>query len=126
MAISGLYTNVDGMIVAFVVFFGVGLFVAARVSRILFVAANFVEFFGFGRRLHGVLNQRRHSLSVRDGFCRDVLRQRVHDDRRLYGRNLHTRTFPKNDRRVHYYTNVINKHLIVLCKRFFELDAGKA
>jgi hypothetical protein len=87
---SGSYTNIDGVIVLFVLLFVLAPVVAALVLLIVFFAAHFVEFFGLMSGIDGILNQRRHGLRVRNGLGRDVLRQRVGHYRNWYRRYLHT------------------------------------
>lgn|GEM_PF-3543201 len=111
------YADVNRVIPLFVVFFALAPFIAAIVFRLFLVAADLVEFFGFGGRIDGVLHQRRHSLSVRDSFSRDVLREGVRYYRGWYGWNLHPLYPLQRIVQADYCTDAINKHLIISCKR---------
>ncbi len=114
-----LYTNVNSVVALFVILFVfVGLLAAILLMLVLFAANDLVESFGFMRGIDSVLNDWRNSLRSRNGFRCELLRNSVRDNRGRYGRNLHMygscELVPATD----YYTTVINKHLIISCKRF--------
>ncbi len=111
---KGSNFNIDGMLVLGSALCLIPLRVPAPVSWIASIIPHFVEFFGFGRGRHGILNQGGRRLNVRNGFGNNILGQRIADNRRWNGRNLHVR--PLNQ--TAYYTSVLNNPLRVSCKNF--------
>ncbi len=116
------YFYIHSMIALFAFFGALSLLVFAAPSRVFVVVPQFIEFFGFGGRRYGVLNQGRHGLNIRNGFRYDILRKRIADNRWGKGWDLQRGSLIKTD----YFTSVLNNPLEVSCKNFQKSDSFKA
>jgi hypothetical protein len=72
--------DINLMAVIVVLGFGVVIMPLAPFSGLIFAVTCILEFLGFGRRIHGAMNQGRRGLKVRHGFGDDFLREGVCDN----------------------------------------------
>ena len=115
-----LYADVHGMIALFIIFFALIPFFSATFFGLVLGLLDRIEHLVLMCGIDGALNKRRNGLSRRHGLCRDVLGKRVGDNRGRYGWDLHPAYSLCETATTNHYLCVINKHLIISCKRFYQ------